>query len=284
MDGGRAAVDRRLAELAPDSSGAAGRLNAAARYALLAPGKRLRPLLAVAAARQFGGTAEAERAALDAGCAIEMVHAASLMLDDLPSMDDATLRRGRPTVHLAFGEDLAVLGAVALLSHAFGVMACVEAIAAERRLRLVGRLSEAAGFDGLSGGQTRDLHERAPGLALDAVEQMNAQKTGVLFALSAEAGALCAGAEDGEVAAARAFGDRLGAAFQVRDDLLDLRASPEALGKDVGRDGAKPTVAALLGPEAARARADAALRAALAEVGSTGPLAGWVGAEFGVEA
>ena len=160
----RSAVDRRLSELVPAVDGGAGRLSDAARYALLAPGKRLRPLLTMAAAAQFGAP---PHAALDAGCAFEMVHAASLLLDDLPSMDDAALRRGRATAHRVHGEDLAVLAAVALLARAFGVLGAAEAIAPEGRLRLVARLSEAVGFDGLSAGQTRDLHERI-GTAVEA--------------------------------------------------------------------------------------------------------------------
>jgi geranylgeranyl diphosphate synthase type II len=264
----RSEIDRRLAELVPAVDGGAGRLSEAARYALLAPGKRLRPLLTMAATVQFGGSPEA---ALDAGCAFEMVHAASLILDDLPSMDDAVVRRGRASAHRVYGEDLAVLAAVALLARAFGVLGAAEAIAPAGRLRLVGRLSEAVGFDGLSAGQTRDLHERDPGGGLPAVESLNAQKTGVLFALAAEAGALAAGASEDSAEAARRFGDRLGAAFQIRDDLLDLEGEAATIGKDVGRDGNKPTVVSLLGPEAARARAAAELQAASEGVG-LGPL------------
>lgn len=268
LAGWRAAVDARLAELVPSVDGGAGRLSEAARYVLLSPGKRIRPLLTIAAAVQFGGTPELS---LDAGCAFEMVHAASLVLDDLPSMDDAALRRGRPTAHRVYGEDVAVLAAVALLSRAFGVLGSAEAIAPAARLRLVGRLSEAAGFDGLTGGQTRDLHER-DGAGLDAVEAMNLQKTGVLFALAAEAGALAAGGADGEASAARMFGERFGKAFQIRDDLLDLEAEAAVTGKDAGQDRGKPTVVTLIGPEAARARAGAEIAAALAAMGE-GPLA-----------
>jgi len=264
----RGVVDRRLGELVPSLDGGAGPLAEAARYALLAPGKRLRPLLTLAAAAQFGGRPED---ALDPGCAIEMVHAASLVLDDLPCMDDAALRRGRPTVHRAYGQDVAVLAAVALLARAFGVLAAAEAIAPAARLRLTARLSEAVGFDGLSAGQTRDLRERDPGAELAAIERLNAQKTGVLFGLAAEAGALAAGASDGQAQAARRFGDRLGAAFQIRDDLFDLEGEAALLGKDVGRDGAKPTVVSRLGAAGARARLRAELEAGLAGLGE-GPL------------
>lgn len=270
-------VDRRLAALTPELDGAAALLSNAARYALLAPGKRLRPLLAMAAAEHWGGD---PLTALDAGCAIEMVHAASLILDDLPCMDDAALRRGRPTAHLAFGEDMAVLAAVALLSRAFAVVGEAEALPVEVRLRLVSRLSEAAGFAGLTSGQTRDLRDRGSGLAEADVQRLNQEKTGVLFELAAEAGALAAGVGPQEVARARRFGVHLGAAFQLRDDLLDLEGEAEALGKDVGQDGDKPTVARLLGAPGARARLNAELAAAMAAAGD-GPLSRLARTSFG---
>ena len=276
----RDAVDRRLAALTPELDGAAALLSNAARYALLAPGKRLRPLLAMAAAEHWGGD---PLRALDPGCAIEMVHAASLILDDLPCMDDAALRRGRPTAHLAFGEDMAVLAAVALLSRAFAVVGEAEALPVEVRLRLVSRLSEAAGFAGLTSGQTRDLRDRDSGLAEADVQRLNQEKTGVLFELAAEAGALAAGVAPLEVMRARRFGVHLGAAFQLRDDLLDLESDSEALGKDVWQDGDKPTVARLLGAPGARARLNAELAAAMAAAGD-GPLSSLARASFGVEA
>jgi geranylgeranyl diphosphate synthase type II len=277
----RELIDARLAALVPEQAGAAGRLTAAARYALLAEGKRLRPLLAMAAAEQWGGDPQA---ALDPGCAIEMVHAASLILDDLPSMDDAQLRRGAPTVHRVFGEGLAVLAAVALLSRAFGVLGEAAAIGPAARLRLVSRLGAAVGFDGLTVGQTLDLYERGDGANEALLTQLNHQKTGVLFELAAEAGALAAGAADGEGERARRFGEHLGAAFQLRDDLLDLEGDAAVLGKDVGQDGDKPTVARLLGPAGARSRLQAELNAALDAVGRTGPLAGVALAAVGAAA
>ncbi|MBW3558410.1 MAG: polyprenyl synthetase family protein [Proteobacteria bacterium] len=265
-EGRREAVDRRLATLVPETAGAAARLTEAARYALLAPGKRIRPLLAMAAAEHWGGDPSA---ALDAGCAVEMVHAASLILDDLPSMDDAALRRGRATVHRVYGEDLAVLAAVALLARAFGVLSGPSTIAPEARLRLSAELAGAVGFEGLTAGQTRDLHQRN-GTGLDDLALLNRQKTGLLFELAAVAGALAAGA-DGQVEAARRFGERLGAAFQIRDDLLDVEAEAALTGKDAGQDGDKPTVVSLLGAEGARARLATELSAAQAAAGD-GPL------------
>lgn len=264
--GRRETVDGRLDTLVPATSGPAARLTDAARYALLAPGKRLRPLLAMAAAEHWGGD---PADALDGGCAVEMVHAASLILDDLPSMDDASLRRGRATVHRVYGEDLAVLAAVALLARAFGVMSACPAIAPAARLRLSAELAEAVGFEGLTGGQTRDLHQR-DGAGVDDLALLNRQKTGVLFEVSAMVGALAAGA-DGQIERARRFGETLGAAFQIRDDLLDIEADTALTGKDAGQDRDKPTVVSLLGASGARARLLAELAAARAAAGE-GPL------------
>ena len=267
-------MNRRLDALVPEASGPAARLTDAARYALLAPGKRLRPLLAMAAAEHWGGNPED---ALDGGCAVEMVHAASLILDDLPSMDDASLRRGRATVHKVFGEDVAVLAAVALLARAFGVLSACAAIAPGARLRLSAELAEAVGFDGLTGGQTRDLHQR-DGADLDDLAVLNRQKTGVLFEVSAMVGALAAGADE-QIDAARRFGETLGSAFQIRDDLLDREADAALTGKDSGQDGDKPTVVSLLGAYGARARLLAELAAARAEA-VEGPLRAWTDWSF----
>jgi geranylgeranyl diphosphate synthase type II len=266
----RDAVDRRLGELLPPG-GPADPLVECGRYALLAPGKRLRPLLTLTASAHFGG---APLAGLDTACAFEMVHAASLILDDLPCMDDAALRRGRPTAHLAYGQDVAILAAVALLSRAFGVVAGCGALTPAARASLVRRLSETVSFEGLSAGQALDLRERSV-LQQGPLEQLNHRKTGVLFALSAEAGASAAGAGASEAAAAAAFGSHLGAAFQIRDDLLDVEGDPGSLGKDVGQDGGKATFVTVLGRDGARRRvADeiAAARGALRTVGRPGPL------------
>lgn len=274
----REAIERRLATLIPLTPGPERRLAEAARYALLGPGKRLRPRLTLAATAEFGGAPED---VLDLGCAFELVHAASLMLDDLPSMDDAALRRGRPAAHLAFGEDLAVLGAVALLARAFGVIAGADFPQATARLELVARLSATVGLEGLTAGQTLDLHERGSDVGLAAIERLNRQKTGVLFALAAEAGACAAGATEAQVEAARTFGERLGAAFQIRDDILDVEALAAATGKDAGQDASKPTMVSLLGPVDARARARAEVDAAVAALDGSGPLAAFARSEFG---
>ncbi len=270
----RAQVDARLAELVAAAVVVSpAPLREAVRYALLSPGKRLRPILTLLSAEHFG-RANADRAlsraALDVGCAIEMVHAASLILDDLPCMDDAELRRGRPTLHRRFGEDMAVLAAVALLNQAYATAAGAPGLPADARLDLVRALTSAVGFEGLVAGQARDLRER-DALEATPLHELNRQKTGVLFIAAVEGGARAAGALDGRLEGARAFARGLGEAFQILDDLLDATATSEAAGKDVGQDGGKPTVVSLIGADGARAEMHRRLRSALDHLGDVGP-------------
>lgn len=266
----RAKVDARLGELAPPAASEPSPLTNAMRDALLTPGKRSRSVMTLLCVRRFGGDVES---ALDVACAFEMVHAASLVLDDLPCMDDAAQRRGRPTVHRAHGEDAAVLAGVALLNEAFGVLARCEGVPADVARRLVALLSGAVGIKGLVAGQIRDLRDRRSATP-ETLERLNHEKTGVLFCAAAEAGAVVAGASDAEIAAVCAFARHVGAAFQIRDDLLD-GGSAELAGKDVGKDAAKPTFVSLLGIEGARRRLEAhkaAAYAALAGIGGPGEL------------
>ena len=271
----RIQVDARLAELLSAAAGAPPPLlRDAVRYALLSPGKRLRPVLAILAAEHFGDGRRggpAHEAALDVGCAIEMVHAASLILDDLPCMDDAALRRGRPTVHRRFGEDMAVLSAIALLNQAYATAAAAPGLAAEARLELVKTLTGAVGLDGLVAGQARDLRERDAYAEAQPLHELNRQKTGVLFMAAVEGGARAAGALGHRLAAARGFAQGLGEAFQILDDLLDVTATSEAAGKDVGQDGNKPTVVSLIGPEGARAEMHRRLRSAIEQLDDADP-------------
>jgi geranylgeranyl pyrophosphate synthase len=262
-------VDARLAALAAPPEGTPSLLVDAVRHSLLAPAKRLRPVLAMLAAEQFGGDPSR---ALDPGCAIEMVHTASLILDDLPCMDDARLRRGRPTAHVAFGEDAAILAAIALLNESYGVVARAEGVPADCRATLVSRLSSAVGFQGLVAGQLRDLRDKAR--TAESLSTLNHQKTGVLFVAAAEAGACVAGATEDEIAAAGEFGRRLGLAFQIRDDLLDSGQHGLAdRTKDVGKDAGKTTLVALVGPDRARQVLRTEVEAALSALGArTGPL------------
>lgn len=248
MAGLRDAVDSHLALLLPDPGQAPHRLHAAMNYALLAPGKRLRPILALLTAESLGARRDV---ALGPACAIELVHAASLVLDDLPCMDDAQMRRGQPATHLRYGEEVAILAAVALLNQAFGIISRTPGLPADRALEMVRELSAAIGLDGLVAGQEKDLR-RDENLSLGRLQQINEQKTGVLFAAAVHIGGAAAGANLHQREALHRFALEFGLAFQALDDLEDLE------NEDFGR----PTVASLLGREAAGGEAFARLQAA----------------------
>lgn len=251
----RRLVDDRLSETLtqPDATGAAGLLEAM-RYPTLAPGKRIRPLLTLFSTLQFGGKPVA---AVDPACAIEIVHTASLVLDDLPCMDNADTRRYQPSAHVAFGEDTAILGAVALLSHAFGLVARDAGLPSPTRNRIVVLLSDAVGLPGLCGGQYLDLQK-----AKD-VEQLHSRKTACLFATAVETGAVVAGAAERDLERARAFGHHLGLAFQILDDLLDATGTNVQAGKPVRADADKETFVSAFGVSGARARVEEHFSAAM---------------------
>jgi geranylgeranyl diphosphate synthase, type II len=264
-------VDRRLAELIPTPAEEPGRLGEAAHYALLAPGKRFRPLLTLLTAEAFGSPIAR---ALDVACAMEMVHAASLVLDDLPSMDDARLRRGRPTTHRVYGEADAILASVGLLTRAFGVIAAADCLPADHRCELVMSLAEAVGFHGLVAGQALDLAERNRPRTVAELDALNHRKTGVLMMASAEAGALIGGADPAARRELGEFARRIGLAFQIRDDLIDVDGG-DHVGKDIGKDAGMTTVVSALGPRAAVAAIEVhldAADAALAKAGCDGRL------------
>jgi geranylgeranyl diphosphate synthase type II len=246
----RARVDLRLKKLLPPADSTPSPLIDAVRDICLGPGKRIRPLLAMLSSAHFGGR---ELAALDFGCALELTHAASLVLDDLPCMDDAVMRRGKLTVHRRFGEDTAVLSAIALLNHAYGVIAGDAMVDLKTRLALIALLSETVGFGGLVSGQLRDL--RDPEALRDelTLASLNYQKTGVLFAAAMVGGAMIAGADQEAQTQARLFANRLGLAFQLWDDLQDSVSTSEAIGKDVRKDDGRVTFVTLWGKERTRA-------------------------------
>jgi geranylgeranyl diphosphate synthase type II len=281
----RAGVDRRLAELAPKTGQAPDRLVEAVRYALLAPGKRFRPMLTLLTAAQFGAAPfdETVGVALDTACAFEMVHAASLILDDLPSMDNAGLRRGLPTIHRAFDEATAVLAGVGLLNEAYAVIANDQALPVALKGEITGRIAASVGFVGLIAGQARDLFDRDQVRDMAAIDRLNHEKTGVLIMAAAQSGARIAGASDAAVEAVGEFGRRMGLAFQIRDDIIDAEGSIDGAGKDVGQDADMTTVVSLLGVEGARAAMEEHLaigQAALDAVGGCDLVAGYVGRLF----
>ncbi|HEX8945711.1 MAG TPA: farnesyl diphosphate synthase [Gemmatimonadaceae bacterium] len=267
----RAAIDRALADVCDRFVATPGSaVGDAVRYSLLGGGKRLRGLLVLAAYRTAGGVSDASMLA----AAIEIVHAYSLVHDDLPCMDDDDMRRGRPTVHRAFGTRVAMTAGVAMVPLAAGV-----ALQAGRALglpdvscgALVAELMRASGAGGMIGGQLLDLEGEGRPLGLQDLERIHRAKTGALIRASVRTGGIAARVNADQLAALSQFGDAIGLAFQIADDVLDVTATTDRLGKRAGRDVdlAKSTYPALLGVEGARQRAEslvvdgcAALRAA----------------------
>jgi len=239
----RQLVEARLDDHLTTPAGVPATLSGAMRHALLAPSKRVRPVLLFLVAEPEEGQTQT---VLDVGCAVEMVHTASLILDDLPCMDDAQMRRQRPTTHVAFGQATAILGAIALLTRAFGIIAGLDDVPAPTRARLAQVLADAVGWDGLVAGQEIDVNGRAAVVEPLQIDQLNWLKTGVLFVAAAEMGAILRGLEDDKIASVREFARHFGLAFQTADDLLD-KSSVAVAGKDVNKDADKTTLVTLFG-------------------------------------
>jgi geranylgeranyl diphosphate synthase type II len=300
----RAQVDAALDRALPIPPACPARLGEAMRYSLFAGGKRFRPVLTLAAAdataRSLGldaeGASRAVAAALPAACAIEMIHTYSLIHDDLPAMDDDTLRRGRPTLHVVYGEGLAILAGDGLLTEAFALLAReprgADADLAARKLRALEVIADAAGVAGMAGGQAIDLEAAGTGAAPAAsafdesrLRHMHACKTGALLRASAVSGAVMAGGSPEIIGAIGSYATELGLAFQIVDDILDVEGVAEELGKTAGKDAAagKPTYPALFGLAASKrlaaesvARAHAAILAAGLADGYLPAIADWV--------
>jgi geranylgeranyl diphosphate synthase type II len=288
----RARVDAALERVLPSPPACPAIVSQAMRYSVFAGGKRLRPILTLAAAAAIDGTSDA---ALPAACAIELIHTYSLIHDDLPAMDDDTLRRGRPTLHVVYGDGIAILAGDGLHAEAFALLArepvSDDPVVIRRKLRVVRLVGEAAGAGGMVGGQAIDLQAagQVPGHAVtldaDGLRVMHALKTGALIRASAVAGAIMAGAGDETIAAIDTYGGAVGLAFQIVDDILDVEGDPSSLGKTAGKDAAsaKPTYPALFGLDRSRALAAESLQrahAALEGAGITnsflGGIADWV--------
>jgi farnesyl diphosphate synthase len=262
----RAGVEEALSAwvACPMSAPAPAGLGDAMRYAVLDGGKRLRPLLVIAACEAVQGNAHA---ALRAACAVELIHAYSLVHDDMPCMDDDVLRRGKPTVHVKFGQAQALLAGDALQALAFEFLTPDDAsVDPALQARLCRMLARAAGFQGMAGGQAIDL--ASVGLPLDAprLHEMHRLKTGALLQTSVMMGAHCGRAAGGALAALQGYGAAIGLAFQVVDDILDVTADSLTLGKTAGKDALqdKPTFVSLMGLEPSRAYARQLLADALA--------------------
>jgi len=229
----RLAVDAQLEKLMPAENTEPNTIHTAMRYSVFAGGERIRPILCLEAARVFQPDVAA---ALYPGCAIEFIHTYSLIHDDLPALDNDDLRRGKPTCHKKFGEATAILAGDALLTLAFETIA-VASVSPERRVAMVTEIASAAGtVNGMVGGQVADLEAEGKPVGPEMLEYIHRSKTAALIRASITAGALCMGAPPEDVARLRRFGETIGWAFQVTDDILDVEESSQALGKTAGKD------------------------------------------------
>ena len=301
VDVRRRAIDAALQRYLPSAGAAPAILSDAMRYSVLAGGKRLRPLLALGAAEAAAVHASlsedaARDLALPAACALELIHTYSLVHDDLPAMDNDTLRRGRPTAHVVFGEGQAILSGDALQTEAFVLLArepesgpteIPADVLNERKLRTIRVIAEAAGAAGMAGGQALDLQAAEPGatkLDADRLRGMHERKTGALIRASVVAGAIMAGAPPAALMAIERFGSNVGLAFQIVDDILDIEGAPAELGKTAGKDEAagKVTYPSIYGLDESRRLVAECIDRALAELanaelsGQLAALARWV--------
>jgi geranylgeranyl diphosphate synthase type II len=270
LDERRRLVERALARLFPARRG----FREAVRYSLLAGGKRIRPILTLAVGEVAGVS---PRVTLPFACALELVHTYSLIHDDLPAMDDDDLRRGRATSHKVFGEGIAILVGDALLTEAFGVMARARGVPAPRVVAAIDELARAAGENGMVGGQARDLAAEGSSATLAAVRRIHALKTGALLRAAVRVGAVVGGAPPAMLARLTTYGDALGLAFQIADDILDAQEGGAEDGRTDVELG-KATYPGTLGLDGAVAHARRARDAAVAAVRPLGPKAAMLAA------
>jgi geranylgeranyl diphosphate synthase type II len=265
----RQEVDQALGRLLPPESTPPKTIHRAMRYSVMAGGKRIRPSLCLETARLF----DAERsAAVEVGCALEFIHTYSLIHDDLPALDNDDLRRGKPTCHKQFGEAMAILAGDGLLTLAFETLSKAP-VAPDRRVLVIQEISSAAGtVNGMVGGQVADLEAEGKPVEAASLEYIHRSKTAALIRASATAGALTGKAGDEDVARIRRFGEKIGWAFQIVDDILDVQESSAALGKTAGKDQEqqKATYPALYGVEKSREMADRLCAEAMEELAPYG--------------
>lgn len=263
LEARRLMVEEALEVALPQQDGPETRVVEAMRYSLFAGGKRLRPILCLAASEAVGGDL---KAAMPAGCALEMIHTYSLIHDDLPAMDDDDLRRGKPTNHKVFGEAIAVLAGDGLLTEAFVLLSDYNSLLPERAVQVIGVIAEAASYRGMVGGQVVDILSQNKRAELETVQQMHSRKTAALIAAATESGALSGKGSEAQVAALGRYGRAIGLAFQIADDILDIEGDTELLGKTTGADEArgKVTYPAAVGLERSRQAANEMVNDALA--------------------
>jgi geranylgeranyl diphosphate synthase type II len=270
LEKGRILTDAALERLLPAATQHPASIHQAMRHSVFAGGKRLRPILCMEAGRMVAGSLPA--GIEDLGAALEMLHTYSLIHDDLPALDNDDLRRGRPTCHKVFGEAIAILAGDALQTQAYETLARLRC-PAEARVRMVGEIARGTGtVDGMIGGQVVDLEAEHSKPDLKMLEYIHRSKTAALITASVVSGGLFAGADDGAVASLRAFGQSIGLAFQIVDDVLDVTQTSEQLGKTAGKDtvAEKATYPALFGIDASLKKADALVEAALSSLSSFG--------------
>jgi geranylgeranyl pyrophosphate synthase len=252
----RLLIDTELDQLIPKETDEPARLHSAIRWSVFAGGKRFRPALVLAVGETFGAASDQ---LLRTACAFEMIHTYSLIHDDLPSMDDDDLRRGRPTCHIKFGEATAILAGDALQALAFETISEDKNLSAEIRIRIIAELSRAAGTpSGMVSGQARDLDGESRTVDAASLDQIHLQKTGALISAAARCGAIIGAAAGAELRAVSEYGGNLGLLFQITDDLLDVTASASAMGKTPGKDAraSKATYPAVHGIDATRRQID----------------------------
>ncbi len=263
-------VDAELDRLAPRETEPPQSIHRAMRYSLFAGGKRIRPILCLEAAQAVGESAAGVETA---ACALELVHTYSLIHDDLPALDNDDYRRGRLTCHKKFGEAMAILAGDALLTLAFRALSQVEGVSAGRKVQLMAELATAAGtVGGMVGGQVADLEGEGQAPTPELLERIHRAKTGALLRASVRMGAICAGADPRQLEALTCYGEHIGLAFQIVDDILDVEQSSETLGKTAGKDAQqrKITFPAVYGLEQSHRMAEQELERAVSALGCFG--------------